>query len=182
MPVRRLNRPFIVVLTGVENAGKTTLAEGMSDRLGWPLIEEAARRDAAVLSGNPCWEDLERLQEAFITRVRQHRDGDGPGGVICDTGGLVLDIWAREAFGRALPRTEEAMALMDLHLLVHTVEDWEPDPLRMLPRLEDRITLQDRYRERLGTSGRPFAEIPLTTSAERLYLATDLITRHHQAP
>lgn len=175
MPVRRLNRPFTVVLTGVENAQKTTIGHLLAERNGWPLIEEAARFDAAVIAGQVALKDLQRLQDQFITEVdEQIRTSTAPV-LLCDTGGLVLDIWAREVFGVGLQHTEEAMRLMDLHLLLHTMPEWHPDPLRTLPRHEDRIALQERYRARLASSGRPFAVVPMTSTDDRVKRAHDLI-------
>ena len=43
MPVRRLNAHPVVVVTGVENSGKTTLAKALALELDWPLVAEAAR-------------------------------------------------------------------------------------------------------------------------------------------
>lgn len=175
MPVRRLNRPFTVVLTGVENAAKTTIGHLLARHMDWPIIEEAARTDAAVLAGRTSIEDLQRLQDRFIADVRTHQEQAASKVLLCDTGGLVLDMWAREVFGRELARTEEAMELMDLHLFLHTVPEWQPDPLRTLPDLQDRLSLQDRYRERLKASGHPFHEIVMAPAAERYARARDLI-------
>ena len=52
MSIQRLNRVPVVILTGVENAGKTTLSEGLAAALQWDLIPEAARTDKRVLEGN----------------------------------------------------------------------------------------------------------------------------------
>ncbi len=178
MRLRRLNRPLVVVLTGVENAGKTTIGELLSLRMKWPLIPEAARTDAPVLAGKTTLEDLQRLQDQFIDDVEDHRRQAASDVLLCDTGGLVLDIWASEVFGQGLARTEEAMALMDLHLLFHTQSEWHPDPLRTLPRLEDRLALQERYRKRLKESKCAFEEVWMTFGAERYQRARDLILAH----
>lgn len=60
------------------------------------------------------------------------------------------------------------MRSVDLHLLCHTLTDWEPDPLRTLPRLDDRLALQDAYRQRLLETGVRFAEISSATHADRM--------------
>lgn len=178
MPVRRLNRPFIAVLTGVENAQKTTIGRMLSQRTGWPMMEEAARTDAAVVSGKTGLDDLQRLQDGFITQVQHQVEVSTSSVLICDTGGLVLDMWAREVFGTGLERTDEAMQLVDLHLLFHTMPDWHPDPLRTLPLLEDRLALQERYRKRLESSGCAFEEIFMALGAERLARVRELIFQY----
>ena len=179
MPVRRLNRPFTVVLTGVENAQKTTIGRMLSQRNGWPMMEEAARTDAAVLAGRTTLDDLQRLQDAFIRRVERDLESDASPVLVYDTGGLVRDMWAREVFDTALQRTGKAMELMDLHLFFHTMHDWHPDPLRTLPRLEDRLALQERYRMRLKSSGCRFEEVLMAPGPERLHHAEKLIARHN---
>jgi len=181
MRLRRLNRPLVVVLTGVENSGKTTIGQQLSNRMKWPMIEEAARTDHSVLAGTTSVEDLQRLQDEFIADIKAMRKRKTSEVLLCDTGGLVLDMWAREVFGQGLARTKEAMQLMDLHLLFHTQPEWHPDPLRTLPQLEDRLALQSRYRERLISSGCTFEEILMTFSAERYAQARDFILQHYAA-
>ena len=110
-----MNRPFTVVLTGVENAQKTTIGHLLAERNGWPLIEESARFDAAVIAGQVALKDLQRLQDQFMAEVHEQIRTSTAPVLLCDTGGLVLDIWAREVFGGGLKHTEEAMRLMDLH-------------------------------------------------------------------
>ena len=179
MPVRRLNRPFTVVLTGVENAQKTTIGRMLSHRNGWPMMEEAARTDAAVLTGKTTLDDLQRLQDEFISQVERDLAANASPVLIYDTGGLVLDMWARKVFGEGLQRTDKAMGLMDLHLFFHTMHDWHPDPLRTLPRIDDRLALQERYRIQLNSSDCRFEEILMAPRAKRLEHAEQLIAQYN---
>ncbi len=129
MSVRRLNRVPIVILTGVENAGKTTLAQGLATALHWDLMPEAARSDRKVRDGTVNGEHLQHMLEGFshrLSKLLTHAQN----GIVCDTGGLVLDIWARHAFGEELTGVKTVMQRADLHMLCHTLPDWEPDPLR----------------------------------------------------
>lgn len=87
------------------------------------MMEEAARTDDAVLAGRTTLDDLQRLQDEFISRVERDLASDASPVLIYDTGGLVLDMWAREVFGTALQRTGKAMELMDLHLFFHTMRE-----------------------------------------------------------
>ena len=181
MRLRRLNGRFIVVLTGVENAGKTTLGEALSQHLEWPLLEEAARTDAAVVDGRTSWVDLQRLQHRFIQQLSDIATSTPAPGIICDTGGLVLDIWAQAAFGRGLEATDKAVSMASLHLLVHTLPEWQPDPLRTLPALEDRLELQGQYLKRLRNSGCTFGEVAVAPLRERRDQAAACIARHFDA-
>lgn len=171
MPVRRLNRPFVVVLTGVENSGKTTMGTTLSQRLTWPLIPESARTDVAVLKGTTTWHDLQRLQDAFIQEVMSHRERNDSPVLLCDTGGLVLDMWAREVFGQRLNRTQEAMGLIDMHLMCRTLPNWAPDPLRTLPDLTARRTLEAQYVDQLESQGQPWVEVPVLPLPDRTEFA-----------
>ena len=100
MPIRRLT-PRRVVITGVENAGKSTLARHLSDALGWPLVPEAARTDAAVTEDRTTPDDLQRLLDGIRSALDVSQD------TLFDTGPIVLDLWARAVWN-------------------HTSREWRP--------------------------------------------------------
>ena len=180
MSVRRLEGIPLVVLTGVENSGKTTLAEGMASALNWDLIPEAARTDIRVVNGTV---DRGHLQH-MLERFNGHLSGlinTASKGIVCDTGALVLDMWSRSAFGKGLQGTEHTMGLAHLHLLCNTLPTWEPDPLRNMPQFADRIGLESEYRERLTQADTVFCEIGASEPPDRLTEAVRCI-RHHCAP
>ena len=171
MPVRRLT-PRRVVITGVENAGKSTLARHLSDALGWPLVPEAARTDDAVTEGRTTPHDLQRLLEGVRSALDVQQD------TLFDTGPIVLDLWARTVWNHALEGVEAAQNHVDLFLLCDTLPDWEPDPLRSLPQWEDRLALEARYVEALDRSGRPWARLPVAPVTERVEWARQAIAQH----
>lgn len=181
MRLRRLNGRFIVILTGVENAGKTTLGEALARHLEWPLLEETARTNAAVVDGRAKWDDLQQLQHQFIQQLSDITRSTHAPGIICDTGGLVLDIWAQTVFGQGLEATDEAVSMASLHLLVHTLPEWQPDPLRTLPALEDRLELQGQYLTRLEKSGCTFGQVEVAPLSKRRDLAAACIAQHFDA-
>lgn len=156
----------VIVFTGVENAGKTSLSKALAEELDWHWIPEFARTDGTVMNHTTEHQDLQRLHDAFRKSLAASR-ADGQVNILCDTGALVLDMWSRTVFKKPLPHAEETMRNVDLHLLCHTLTDWEPDPLRTLPRLSDRLALQDEYRQRLLDTGVRFAEISSTTRSDR---------------
>ncbi len=177
MSVRRLNRVPIVILTGVENAGKTTLAQGLATALHWDLMPEAARSDRKVRDGTVNGEHLQHMLEGFSQRLSKLLT-HAQNGIVCDTGGLVLDIWARHAFGEELTGVKTVMQRADLHMLCHTLPDWEPDPLRTLPLHADRLALEASYRERLNQGGIAFCELAPMGQHERLEHAVHSIRQH----
>jgi nicotinamide riboside kinase len=179
MSIRRLEGIPVVVLTGVENAGKTTLAEGIASALHWDLMPEAARTDLRVIDGTIDKGHLQHMLERFNQRLSALIT-TASNGIVCDTGALVLDMWSRHAFGTGLQGTENTMELAHLHLLCNTLPKWEPDPLRSMPLLADRIGLESAYRKRLTQQDTVFCEIADARPPERLAEALRCI-RHHCA-
>ena len=89
MPVRRLTR-IRVVITGVENAGRSTLTEHLADALDWPRVAEAARHDDTAVIGHT---EHPPTSSACSTL---HGALDGRGSdTLFDTGPVVLDLWSR---------------------------------------------------------------------------------------
>lgn len=171
MPVRRLN-PLRVVITGVENAGKSTLTQHLADALDWQCIEEAARQDEAVIEQRVTPADLQRLLHDLNRALHVQHD------TLFDTGPVVLDVWARTLWNHTLTGMDATLAEVDLFLHCETLPDWEPDPLRSLPRLEDRIALQQAYTDTLAASGRPWVALPPLPITERVELARQAIDTH----
>ena len=171
MPVRRLT-PRRVIITGVENAGKSTLARHLSDALGWPLVPEAARSETTVKEGLTTPGDLQRLLDEFRSALDVQRD------TLFDTGPIVLDLWARTVWDHPLQGVEAAQHNVDLFLLCDTLPEWEPDPLRSLPRWEDRQALEAQYVKALERSRRPWSRLPVAPVAERVEWARQAIAQH----
>ena len=71
-------------------------------------------------------------------------------GVICDTGDLVLRLWAETTMDFSWHPLLPPEPRVDLHILCPCLEDWEEDPLRTLPKLEDRLALEAKYRAHLS--------------------------------
>ncbi len=144
--------PRLLVLTGVENSGKTTLARALAAQTNTPLIEEAARQHPDVLAGRVTPATLLELLEIFHCRVHQARTAQPKAPwIICDTGPMVLKIWAQVAFGSSACTALAALETVriDQYVLCRTLKTWRPDPLRSLPDLHDRRALEKRYVEQL---------------------------------
>ena len=145
-----MNRPKVLVLTGVENAGKTATAEALAAKTGWPLIPEFARTHPDVLGAAVTRSTLHALHALWQEAVTTLKT-DAPW-IICDTGPLVLELWSEEVFGKGLGSADQAFEPSEgvaLFVLCETLEHWHPDPLRNLPRHADRKALEEKYLERL---------------------------------
>ena len=88
-----LSSPFRrVVVTGVECSGKTTLSTKLAEQLGWAWVPEAARTHPDVRSGAVTEGTFDELHDMQTQMAADARDTHS--GVICDTGDLVLRLWA----------------------------------------------------------------------------------------
>ena len=159
-----------IAITGVESTGKTTLTEALSARLGGLAVRECARYDAAVIAGKVTLETLERLAQAQAEACEsavQQATSSGAVCVVSDTDALVLRVWGEHAFDRAPAGLERLEAWPDLTLLCAPTIPWEADPLRSMPRLEDRVVLHAAYTQAV-TDLPAHAIIDATTHEKRL--------------
>ena len=143
-----LSSPFRrVVVTGVECSGKTTLSTMLAEQLGWAWVPEAARTHPDVRSGAVTEGTFDELHDMQTQTAADARDTHS--GVICDTGDLVLRLWAETTMDFSWHPLLPPEPRVDLHILCPCLEDWEEDPLRTLPKLEDRLALEAKYRAHL---------------------------------
>lgn len=133
-----------VVLTGTECSGKTTLGKLLAEQLGWPMVEEAARTHHDVLEGKVTLDTFDELHE-LQTEACAELARSGHPGVVCDTGDLVLGIWSDVAIGQPWHPLMPPWPPVDLYILCPPLTNWEMDPLRTMPQLEDRQRLHEVY-------------------------------------
>jgi nicotinamide riboside kinase len=159
-----------IAITGVESTGKTTLTEALSARLGGVAVRECARYDAEVIAGKATLATLEQLADAQAEacEVAVHQAGaTGAACVVSDTDALMLRFWGEHAFDRAPAGLERLETWPDLTLLCAPTIPWEADPLRSMPRLEDRLALHAAYAEAVATLP-AYAIIDATAHEKRL--------------
>ena len=91
-------KPLRIVLTGVENSGKSTLIRPLSERFNWPYILELCRTNEEVLKGKETFktmQEMHKLNEEEVVKLLSKTDAKG---IFCDTGTLVLDLWSEIVF------------------------------------------------------------------------------------
>lgn len=151
----------LLVTTGAESSGKSTLARQLSGALAAPLVLEASRDYlTALYAKHPGYRydesDLLHIARLQVAREQQAQRGDVPW-LVCDTDPLVIVIWSEVVFGRCAPALlklfDDALRQTPRHYLLCDWNGipWEPDPLRENP--HDRDRLFARYRDRLDLLG-----------------------------
>ena len=110
------NNKFRIVITGVENSGKSTLIKPLAEKFNWPFILELCRENEAVLNGTETFETLKELHQLEENKFEEIVNSTSANGVFCDTAGLVLDLWAESVFGKRVT-TKSSSRKIDLYLL-----------------------------------------------------------------
>ena len=146
---------MILVLTGPECSGKSTLAAQLHAHLDWPLLPELARAyldDRHAQSGIYCYRPSDLLNLASM-QARAEALKCNKGDAILDTDLLNLIVWWQEKFGpvpRQLSSQWQCQATRR-YLLCKPDMPWQPDPQRENP--SDRDRLYAHYEAELSNRG-----------------------------
>ena len=143
---------MVVVITGPESSGKSTLSKRLSLEYGCCCISEYARE--YLNSSSYTFQELEHIAQTQLKKIsdaklKTHADEL----VLADTGNLVLEIWFEEVFNQLPEGWSEHIktAIPDLYLLCAPDIPWEKDELRENP--ADRQRLFEIYRQKLEDRG-----------------------------
>lgn len=163
---------MIIVATGPESCGKTTLAAKLSQILKIPWLPEISRDYISTLSKPYEYSDIEKLIELQIEAeenlCRNHEN------FILDTDLLTLVIWAIDKFQRIPTKAERLLTYTEnrIYLLCPPDIPWEYDPLRENPK--DRHRLFEWYEKELGLLNLPY-QIISGNIDERISKSLDFI-------
>lgn len=146
----RDTRPRVLVTTGSESSGKTTLARQLASHLAAPLVEEMSRpyletrlaEDPTFRYGPDDLLRIARLQQAEEQRLTARASGF----LVCDTDLLVILVWSEVRYGGCDPWIEDTLRRQAAeggrhYFLCDWRIPWEPDPLRENPHDRDRLFL-----------------------------------------
>lgn len=154
----------ILVLTGPESCGKTTLATMLSDACRAPLVHEVSRD---YLSQRISRDSHFQYSESDLLEIASKQFNaeefalaKSPALLVCDTDLLVLIVWSEVRFGRChdwiLDAFSEAVTRGRRHyLLCHHDIPWEADPLR--EHADSRGELFELYRQKLEFYNLPYS-------------------------
>jgi NadR type nicotinamide-nucleotide adenylyltransferase len=152
-------RPLIIVVTGSECTGKTTLARELADRFGAPCSPEFAReyldrKGAPLVAG-----DVEPIARGQMAGEDAALVTAG-GAVIRDTDLVSTVVYAHHYYGSCpgWVEREARRRLGDLYLLLHPDVPWVADGLQR-DRPAERALLHELFRQRLASLGARAADI-----------------------
>ncbi len=165
----------IIVVTGVESSGKTTLAQDLSAHYREPWVPETARAYLEARSGAYAFDDIEHIARLHMQSIH-HAKQDANNFLFVDTALLVLKIWSEEKYHRCAPYILNSLATFapTAYLLCTPDIPWEADALREHPNEQDRIRLHKTYLAHLQEEVSPFS-LMAGTKKERLEKAIQLI-------
>jgi nicotinamide riboside kinase len=142
----------LLITTGPESCGKTTLASALSANLQVPLVSEAAR---AFLDQRFQQHGHYRYDAADLTAIaqlqfqaEQQALASQPAQLVCDTDLLVVMLWSEVKYGAVDPAITDLFARSQAtskrhYLLCDHQIPWHADPQRENP--DDRAKLFQRY-------------------------------------
>lgn len=123
--------PKIIVITGAESTGKTTLTEQLAKYFNVPFVPEIARRYVENLNGKYTFQDVETIAKLQIEQFNRATTSNAPF-VFLDTWLIVTKIWFEFVYYLTpdwlIP--EIAKTRIDLFLVCDIDLPWIYDPVR----------------------------------------------------
>lgn len=123
--------PKIIVITGAESTGKTTLTEQLAHHFNVPFIPEIARQYVENLNGKYTFPDVETIAKMQIEQFNQAITSNSLF-IFLDTWLIVTKIWFEFVYNRTpdwlIPEIEKTR--IDLFLVCDIDLPWIYDPVR----------------------------------------------------
>lgn len=119
-----------IIFTGPESSGKTTLSKWYATHIGGTYVPEFARLYLEALNRTYTEEDLRLIAKGQLELMESAVQADKQ--VVCDTGMLVIKIWAALKFDIQIDQVDSSLVqdFDSLYILCKPDIPWEPDPLR----------------------------------------------------
>ncbi len=146
-----------VCLHGAESTGKSTLAEALAARFGWPVVPEYGRTYAEEHGTDFTMNDLlaiAREQDRLMQRAAASR----PNVLLLDTDPLMTAAWADMLFGE-VPAELLAYAKAELYLLFSPDVAWVADGTRLFGSQAERARFAAITEDLLVRTGVSFRRI-----------------------
>lgn len=133
-------KPKIIVVTGPECSGKTTLTRELAQHLNEPWVPEYAREYLSNLNRPYVAEDLLVMAKGQLQAIEEARL-KAREFLMVDTGPEVIQIWYRDKFGPEPTELKELATAFkpSIYLLCKPDIPYVPDPLREDPLRRDEL-------------------------------------------
>jgi len=144
----KAKRPLIVVLTGPESTGKSTLAKELGVHFKSPWIAEYARDYVAALDRPYTYEDVEKIaleqKRSYEAAIESNDDL-----VIFDTFLIITKVWFMELYQKLPDWFEDFIKSVeiDMHIMCYPDIKWVKDEVR--ENEHQRKYLFERYKKEL---------------------------------
>ena len=125
------NKPKIIVITGAESTGKSTLTKELADHFHVPYIPEIARDYVEKLDRKYNFKDVINIAKSQIEALNKLKDCDYRF-IFVDTWLIITKIWFEKVFGK-IPdwlNKEINQTEIELFLVCDIDLPWVYDPVR----------------------------------------------------
>ena len=141
--------PKIVVITGAESTGKSTLTEALAKHFKAPYIPEIAREYVENLHRHYNYKDVETIAKRQIEKFYKLKELNSSF-IFIDTWLLITKVWFEEVYNKTPKWLIEEIEKnpVDLYLVCDTDLPWIEDPVRENGG-ERRIYLHNKYIENI---------------------------------
>ncbi|HRH99916.1 MAG TPA: ATP-binding protein [Saprospiraceae bacterium] len=123
---------MLIIITGPESSGKTTLATALSNHYKGTLIHEYSREYLHNLNKPYSLQDLHQIASQQYNSILKALSDNSKHHFV-DTDWINVSIWAELKFGTSKEEFEKYTLLPDLYLICCPDLPWEFDPLRENP-------------------------------------------------
>ena len=141
--------PKIIVITGAESTGKSTLTEALANYFNVPFIPEIAREYVESLNEKYNYHDVENIARKQVEQLNQLKNTNHPF-IFVDTWLIITKIWFEVVFNKTPDwfASEIQHTKINLFLVCDTDLPWVSDPVRENGG-EQRIILHNKYIENI---------------------------------
>jgi NadR type nicotinamide-nucleotide adenylyltransferase len=145
------------VITGPESTGKSTLTKILAQEYNASWVKEYARDYLSTLrhaQGDISYTFEDVIEMAKIQLQKEQEAISQNELLFLDTDLTVFYVWIKEKYNQEVDWINEhlAQAQNKIYLLCDVDLEWEDDPLREHPKLEDRLRLYESYKSLLAAN------------------------------
>ena len=121
----------IIVVTGAESTGKSTLTMKLAEHYGVPFVPEIARDYVENLNHKYTFSDVEKIAKKQIAMWNKYSESNAPF-VFMDTWLIITKVWFEFVFNKVPDWLISAIEKyrVDLFLLCNIDIPWVDDPVR----------------------------------------------------